>query len=351
MKMIKNPTLADSICDLRTRKIKTLFFTQINTLLDWEKISLLIDEHYTKGKSAVGTPSYDGLLLFKMCLLQSWYGLSDYEVEDRVNDSISFGYFCGLTIDQVAPDHSTLSRFRTAMTQSKVYDELFKEINNQLETHKIIVKTGVIVDASVVDTPLKPKGKTTQAVTQDREDEKEVVSTKEYAASVDKEASWIKKAGKIRYGYKKHMVTDNEGLVLGVLTTKASVNEVTNLQEVLNTVTVELPDHTPLKADKGYQSDKNAQLLKERKLKNHILKKAKKNKALTEWEKKFNKLVGKTRFKVERTFGSIKRWFFGGIARYKGIEKMHTQNLMEAMAYNLYRCPARIASISLNTPK
>lgn len=68
--MIKNPTLADSICDLRTRKIKTLFFTQINTLLDGEKISLLIDEHYAKGKSAVETPSYDGLLLFKMCLLQ-----------------------------------------------------------------------------------------------------------------------------------------------------------------------------------------------------------------------------------------------------------------------------------------
>jgi IS5 family transposase len=40
-----------------------------------------------------------------MCLLKTWYGLSDFEVEDRVDDSISFGYFCGLTIDQVATDH------------------------------------------------------------------------------------------------------------------------------------------------------------------------------------------------------------------------------------------------------
>jgi len=47
--------------------------------------------------------------LFKICLLQTWYGLSDYEVEDRINDSISFGYFCGLNIDQADPDHSTLS--------------------------------------------------------------------------------------------------------------------------------------------------------------------------------------------------------------------------------------------------
>ena len=342
MKLVKNPTLADSICDLRSRKIKTVFFNQINTLLDWDKISRIIDNHYTKGKSATGSPSYDGLLLFKMCLLQTWYGLSDYEVEDRVNDSISFGYFCGLTIDQIAPDHSTVSRFRTTMTKAGAYEKLFKEINRQLEQNKIIVKTGAIVDASVIETPLKPKGKTTHKVTQDREDEIENEVTKEYAQSVDKDASWLKKRGKYHFGYKKHHVTDNEGLVLGVLTTKASVNEIANLEEVLDTA--DLPENIPLKADKGYQSEKNEKLLKERKLKNHILKKAKKNKPLTQWEKKFNKLIGKTRFKVERTFGGIKRWFNGGIARYRGITKMHTQNLMEAMCYNLYRSPGIIAS-------
>ncbi|MEZ4880310.1 MAG: transposase [Chitinophagales bacterium] len=48
-------------------------------------------------------PSYDGLLLFKICLLQTWYGLSDYEVEDRINDSISFSTFLELTIDQTSP--------------------------------------------------------------------------------------------------------------------------------------------------------------------------------------------------------------------------------------------------------
>ena len=103
-------TLADSICDIRTRKIKRTFFTQINTILDWEPIKAVLKAHYCKGKSATGKPSYSGLLLFKMSLLQTWYGLSDYEVEDRVNDSISFSYFCGLPIDGVAPDHSTLTR-------------------------------------------------------------------------------------------------------------------------------------------------------------------------------------------------------------------------------------------------
>lgn len=336
------PTLADSICDLRTRKIKRTFFTQINTLIDWDSVEAIINKHYTKGTSATGQPSYRGLLLFKMSLLQTWYGLSDYEVEDRVNDSISFGYFCGLTIDSVAPDHSTLSRFRTALTKSGAYEDLFKEINSQLEGHGIIVKTGVIVDASVVDTPLKPKGRTNHKVTEDRSEDQEVSVTKDYSSNVDKDASWLKKAGKYHYGYKKHHLTDEEGLVLGVVTTKASVNEVSNLEEVLDSA--DLPEGIPVKADKGYQSEKNAQLLEKRKLKNHILKKAKRNTPLTHWEKKFNKLVGKTRFKVERTFGGIKRWFNGGEARYRGIEKMHTQNLMEAICYNLYRSPGRIAS-------
>ena len=56
-------------------------------------------------------------------------------------------------------------------------------------------------------------------------------------------------------------------------------------------------------------------------MRNHILKKALKNKPLTKWESRFNKQVGQTRFKVERTFGGIKLWFKGGIARYRGVEK------------------------------
>ena len=267
MELVTYPTLADSICDTRSRKIKQTFFTQINTLLNWQPIMKVLKQHYRKGKSATGKPSYSGLLLFKMSLLQTWYGLSDYEVEDRVNDSISFSYFCGLHINEVSPDHSTLSRFRTMMTKAKAYESLFKEINRQLEAHNIIIKTGAMVDASVIDTPLKPKGKTNY-----------------------------------------------------------------------------LPENIPLKADKGYPSKKNTELLKQRKLKNPILKKAYKNKPLTDLEKKFNKLIGETRFKVERTFGGIKRWFSGGIARYRGIKKMHSQNLIEAMCYNLYRSPGIIGS-------
>jgi len=95
-------SLVDSICDLEARQIKKPYFRHINIGL---AINSVISLHYKKGKSVTVKPSYDGLLIFKMCLLKTWYGLSDFEVEDRVDDSISFGYFCGLTIDQVATDH------------------------------------------------------------------------------------------------------------------------------------------------------------------------------------------------------------------------------------------------------
>ena len=50
-----------------------------------------------------------------MTLLQTWYGLSDYEVEEKINDSLSFMKFVGLTLEDDVPDNSVLSRFRTEM--------------------------------------------------------------------------------------------------------------------------------------------------------------------------------------------------------------------------------------------
>ena len=66
MEQDQQPTLADRICNLRSRKIKHTFFTQINELIDWSPVELLIKKHYQKGKSAPGKPSYSGLVLFKM---------------------------------------------------------------------------------------------------------------------------------------------------------------------------------------------------------------------------------------------------------------------------------------------
>jgi len=288
-----------------------------------------------------------------MSLLQTWYAMSDYEVEERINDSLSFSYFCGLSVEEASPDHSTLSRFRTLLTERRVYDNLFTEINKQLEKKGILVKKGIIVDASIIDTPYKPRTKAGYEIEQDRNESQrtdeelknenqEVKYLEVHQPSVDTQARWIKKGGRARYGYKKHVLTNQDGLIIGALTTPANVNEICNLEDVLQIA--KIPENIPFYGDKGYNSEKNSALLKSRKLINRILKKAKKNRPLKAKEKLFNKLCGKTRFKVERTFGSIRSWFKSEKARYRGIAKTHSQVIMESIGYNLYRSPGIVIS-------
>lgn len=357
MNKIELTSFADLAAD--KRKVKEVFFNQINSIIDWEKIDKLIKRHYNKGVSAVGRPSYSGLLLFKITLLQTWYNLSDYEVEDQVNDRISFSKFLGLSLEDNCPDHSVISRFRTEMTKRKVYDKLLEEINKQLVKHGILVKQGILLDASVVDTLRKPKGKTEYEVVIDREEESQEEQeeqepqpqpqqenrsklVKKEKSGVDTEARWVKKRGRLHYGYKQHTATNEEGLVLALITTPANESDTKHVEDVLDKIDTE--NYKSLKADKGYKSEKNDKVVKEKKLKNHILHKAKKNKKLTRREIEFNKIISKTRYKVERTFGTIKKQFGGGVARYIGLEKMHTQHLMQAIAYNLYRSPGIIVS-------
>ena len=49
--------------------------------------------------------------------------------------------------------------------------------------------------------------------------------------------------------------------------------------------------------------------------------------------------ISKTRYLIERTFRSIRRWLMGGRCRYRGLARTYTQNVLEAMAYNLKRMP------------
>ncbi len=357
MEKIESTSFADIAAD--NRKIKEVFFNQINSIINWEKIDQFIKRYYNKGFSVTGRPSYSGLLLFKITLLQTWYNLSDYEVEDQVNDRISFSKFLGLSLEDNCPDHSVISRFRTEMTKRKAYDKLLKEINKQLVTHGILVKQGILLDASVIDTSRKPKGKTEYEVVIDREEETQETQPKEdirdenksklvkkEKPGVDKEAKWVKKVGKLHYGYKQHTATNEEGLVLAIVTTSANESDIKNLEDVLEKI--DTKNYKSIKADKGYKSEKNDKVVKTKKLKNQILHKATKNRKLTNREIEFNKLISKTRYKIERTFGTIKKQFGGTIARYIGLEKMHTQHLMQAIAYNLYRSPGIIVSNSGN---
>ena len=81
-------------------------------------------------------------MLFKIELLRTWYGLSDGEVEEQVNDRLSFSRFVGLGLEDVAPDSTTVCRFRNILVEADLYDMVLNEINRQLEQQGVIVKRG-----------------------------------------------------------------------------------------------------------------------------------------------------------------------------------------------------------------
>ena len=211
-----------------------------------------------------------------------------------------------------------------------------------------------MVDASITDTPRQPKGKTTYEIATDREEderkeaekeeeEKSMRLIKKTQPGVDVEARWLKKSGKLRYGFKKHISVEEEELVLSVHTTTANEHDSKGLKKIIKKTPKENMKKGIL-GDKGFKVPDNDKLLKEEGIKNRIQHKAYRNKPLTEWEIYFDKLISKQKYKVERIFGGMKRWFGAGKARYVGIAKTHSQHVLEAIAYNLYRSPGIIMS-------
>ena len=264
---------------LGQRKVKQTFFSQINTVIDWAPIRAIIEVAYTKGYKSTGRPSYDGLVLFKIELLRTWYGLSNGEVEDQVNDHLFFSRFAGLGMEDIVPDSTTVCRFRNILVEADLYDTLFAEFNRQLEAKGIIVKRGAIVDASITNTPRRPRGGKSYEVVEDRKEDENMEASEKamlkevVKPNVDTEARWVKKMGKLHFGYKRHTVTDENGMVLAEETTAANESDMKHLehaQHIMESVAYNLYRTPGGYCVKLYQIIKNTPIKEYYLLKNNL---------------------------------------------------------------------------------
>jgi IS5 family transposase len=86
-----------------------------------------------------------------MHLISKWYRLSDTQTEAMVYDSISALRFCGLTIEDSVPGHSTLSRFKKELLDHGALKGLEKDFEAQMTLKDLKIKPGKgRVDARVV---------------------------------------------------------------------------------------------------------------------------------------------------------------------------------------------------------
>ena len=263
------PSLVDVV--IEHRKIPTNLFDRVTIILESVNIESELQKYYQKGKSIDGRESYHPVLLFKMLLLQFWYGLSDVSIEENVRDRISFSRFCGISMDEEVPGSTVLCRFRTILCKQNAFEKLLNLINEKMAEGGLIVNKGIIVDASVTVTQRKPRGKKEYEVCEDRkEGENETAQVLKVIPQkhVDKEAAWLKKGGKLLYGYKQHTATNQEGFVLAIHTTPANESDIKNLEPVLNKLN--LSTRTPVYADKGYACEGNDNLIKEIKKQNFV---------------------------------------------------------------------------------
>lgn len=288
---------------------------KIDHLVDWSRLEEKMNRIYS---SPTGRPSHPVLLLFKSLLLQTWYNLSDYALEEVLDDRISFRRFVHLSLAEKAPDHSVFSRFRDQLVQHGIHEELFKEISRQLEERGLIVKKGTLVDATVIEAaPKKPN---------QNEDGTAGKS------STDPDADWTKKGGRYLFGYKAHVGVDQGSeLIRKIVMTPAHVHDGEMFQHVVT------GDESWAFADKAYDSEKNHTVLREKGIENGILMKGTCKRKLSGVEKMCNRVLSKWRCPVERVFGTLKRSYRYSRARYLGLRKNWLQLTMMSMAYNLRR--------------
>ena len=135
---------------------KNEFFPQLSELINWKPISAKLKLIYTKGLTDRGAKAYSPLLLFKMHLISKWYQLSDTQTEAMVYDSISALRFCGLTIEDSVPGHSTLSRFKKELTDHGA----LKSLEKRPEAYRAWVAYSRMSDLwAAVLQPVEPLGR------------------------------------------------------------------------------------------------------------------------------------------------------------------------------------------------
>ncbi|HGG8182176.1 TPA: IS5 family transposase, partial [Neisseria meningitidis] len=158
--------------------------------------------------------------------------------------------------------------------------------------------------------------------------------------SKDSDARWIKKNGLYKLGYKQHTRTDVEGYIEKLHITPANAHECKHLPPLLEGIA----EGTTVYADKGYDSAENRQHLEERQLLDGIMRKACRNRPLSEVQTKRNRYLSKTRYVVEQSFGTLHRKFRYARSTYFGLIKVSAQSHLKAMCLNLLKAANRLSA-------
>jgi len=99
------------------------FLVALQELFDWDALCGDLIKLY-KGKGLRGRPPYKPELTFKMLFLSYLYNVSERQMEQLATYHLAVKWFLGLAVDEPAPDHSTLTKFKDRLICFGEWDRL-----------------------------------------------------------------------------------------------------------------------------------------------------------------------------------------------------------------------------------
>jgi len=100
------------------------FYRQVDGSIDLSFVRDLANEFYSK----IGRPSIDPVVFFKLQLIAFFEGIrSERQLMETVNLNIAHRWFIGYDLDEVVPDHSSLSKIRERYGL-EVFQQFFEHI-------------------------------------------------------------------------------------------------------------------------------------------------------------------------------------------------------------------------------
>ncbi|TWB03075.1 IS5 family transposase [Gluconacetobacter diazotrophicus] len=278
---------------------------EIAVLIDWKPIGEMLAPLYPATK---GEPAWPPLSMFRAMLLAVWYDLSDVKLAEALDDRASFRRFCGFSPHEPTPERTAFVRFRRLLVSRSLDQSLFEAITLQLKARAIRIKTGTIVDATIIASHTEQ----------------------------DSEARWVKHKGrKAVHGFKAHVGADAAtALVEKISVTPANINDGRAGPDAL-------PDNPgEVFADSAYRGPHFREAVRARGGSIRVAatgmwgRDEKETLALL---KAWNHGVHRVRGRIEKIFGTWKRSYGLRRMRWRGLATAAVQIHLTAIAYNFRR--------------
>jgi transposase, IS5 family len=273
-----------------------------------------------------GRPGYNPLMMFKITFLEFLYTLSDRDVMEALQINLAYKWFVGLDVIETVPDATSLTKFRNRLGAVK-FKELFNGIVEQARTKGLITDRLHIIDSTHIEARVDLFRLKDEY--QINEDDNKYVDRN----TPDRDARFGKKEGKKAktfYGYKEHAGIDADSeLFTAIEVSAGNAHDGQYLEAVIN------GDPDILTADKAYDTDNNHKHLKERQIRDALIRKSNRHYGVA-----VNIAYGhdqRERPKIERRFADQKKNHGLRECRYWGLLKTKIQCYMTAIVCNCKR--------------